>query len=369
MIYNFCRSKPHNLSSPPIKFLKSLRRLKLTLAVRLVGAVLLAFTGSIQAALVITTANQTGAVPLTPTWTAATNSLIAGILPSVASGNFSQYTGANANNLTRPGIPLTINAYSSSQATNLEVCGNDGTAGSLLVYTLPSSTFGHDVTNITVYGGLQDNGRDSQAYTVYYSTVAHPGSFTLLAQVNYSPFGVPGGTASANQVIIKDSSGAAIARSVAALQFDFTSPTSENGSVGYTAITVQGMTATNLVLPPIMITTSNQNSGSSFTPTWPIETDSLIAGQSPSSIGSGNFSYEAGVTGIGALTDGTFGWVDTKASYATCGSSAGQSVTYYLNGATLTNIVVYSGWPDQNRDGQFYNILIPPWRLRRRSFR
>jgi len=105
------------------------------------------------------------------------------------------------------------------------------------------------------------------------------------------------------------------------------------------------------------VTTANQNSGSSFTPTWPIETGSLIAGQSPTSVGSGNFTYEPGVAGVGALTDGTFGLVDDKSSYATCGSSAGQSVTYFLNGATLTNIVVYSGWPDQNRDGQFFNLL------------
>ena len=127
--------------------------------------------------------------------------------------------------------------------------------------------------------------------------------------------------------------------------------------VGYTAITVQGTAATNLAVPPIVITTSNQNSGGSFTPTWTIETDSLIAGQFPSGVGSGNFTYETGVAGVGAPTDGTFGAVDNKASYATCGSLAGQSVTYYVNGATLTNIVVYSGWPDQNRDGQFYNIL------------
>ena len=314
------------------------------------------FANSVPAQITVAGSDQMGPVPLTPTWSAAANSLIAGRTPTVVSGNFSQYTGANVNNLTMPGISLTINAYSSVQATNLEVCGDDGSAGSLLVYALPVSSYGYDLTNITVFGGWQDNGRDSQAYTVYYSTVANPGNFNLLTTVNYSPLGVPAGTGSANRVIINDASGGKIARSVAALKFDFTTPPSENGSVGYTAITVQGGVATNLVVPPILITTSNQFSGGSFTPTWPIESDSLIAGQSPSSVGGGNFSYEAGVTGIGALTDGTFGAADNRASYATCGSLAGQSVTYYLNGATLTNIVVYSGWPDQNRDGQFYNI-------------
>ncbi len=104
----------------------------------------------------ITGTNQTGAVPFTPTWTRASGSSISGLAPTVANGNFGEYTGANANNLTKPGIPLTIYAYSSIQATNLEGCGNDGTAGLLLVYTLPASTYGYNITNITVYGGWQE---------------------------------------------------------------------------------------------------------------------------------------------------------------------------------------------------------------------
>ncbi len=62
------------------------------------------------------------------------------------------------------------------------------------------------------------------------------------------------------------------------------------------------------------------------------------------------------MAGVSALTDGTFGAVDDKASYATCGNLAGHSVTYAIGGATIADIVVYSGWPDQNRDGQFYDI-------------
>ena len=196
-----------------------------------------------SAQLTVTGADHTGSVPLNPTWTMAAGSLISGLLPTVASGNFGEYTGANSRNLTKPGIPLTIYSYTSPLATNLEVCGNDGTAGSLLVYTLPASTFGYNLTNITVYGGWQDNGRDSQEFTVYYSTIANPGTFILLTQVNYSPTGVPGNTASVNRVVINDLSGAAIAKNVAALKFDFTAPASENGAVGYTAITVAGTPA------------------------------------------------------------------------------------------------------------------------------
>ena len=164
---------------------------KWNLATGLVSLALLSFVTSAPAQLNVTGTDLVGSVPLTPPWARASGSLISGLVPTAATGNFGEYTGANANNLTKPGIPLTIYSYSSPQATNLEVCGNDGVAGSLLVYTLPASTYGYDLTNITVYGGWQDNGRDSQAYTVYYSTVADPGSFILLTQVNYSPSGVP----------------------------------------------------------------------------------------------------------------------------------------------------------------------------------
>jgi len=319
-------------------------------------AFLVLFLHSASSQIVVTGTKQTGSVPLTPTWVRASGSLISGLAPTAASGNFGEYTGANAANLTKPGIPLTIYSYGSPQATNLEVCGNDGKAGALLVYRLPPSTCGYDLTNITVYGGWQDNGRDSQEYTVSYSTAANPCCFILLTQVNYSPSEVPGGTASANRVIINDASGAAIARSVATLKFDFTTPPSENSAVGYTAITVQGIAATNLTVPPIVITTSNQNRGVSFMPPWTIETNSLIAGQLPGAFGVGNFTIAPGATGLAALTDGTFGDVGNFTNYATCGSNAGQSVTYFVNGAALTNIVVYSGSQDSSRDGQFYNI-------------
>jgi len=330
---------------PPSPILESLTFLALIFLV-----------SSAHSQLTVTGTNQFGAVPFTPTWVGASNSLIAGLVPTVADGNFGEYTGANATNLTKPGIPLTIYAVGSPQVTNLELCGNDGTAGALLVYTLPASPYGFDLTNITVNGGWQDNGRDSQAYTVSYSTVANPGSFVTLIQVNYSPTGVPNGTGSAEQVMITDPSGTPIARSVAALKFDFTTPPSENSAVGYTAITAQGTAATSVGTPSIVITTLNESSGVSFIPAWTIETNSLIAGQLPGDFGAGNFTIVPGTTGLGALSDGTFGDVGNLADYAMGGTNAGQSVTYFINGATLTNIVVYSGWMDNTRDGQFFNV-------------
>src|SRR5690606_34728592 len=131
-------------------------------------------------------------------------------------------------------------------------CGNGAGAGSELIYTLPASAYGYDVTNITVIGGWQDNGRDAQAYTVFYSTAEDPEFFHWLASVDYNP-PVPPGIASGTQVTLSDSAGQPIAANVAALQFDFTSPGVENGYAGYGAIYVQGHVSTNVITPPPLV--------------------------------------------------------------------------------------------------------------------
>lgn len=331
-------------------------RLKRAIPGLLLLAACLTFASSAWATLIVSANSQLGTPPFTPAWTAANNSLISGLVPTTANGNFGEYTTGTANHLTVPGMPLTINPYANSSSSNLEVCGNDGTAGSLLVYTLPASADGYNLTNITVYGGWQDGGRDAQDYTVYYSTAEAPSLFFQLTNVSYVPSN-PGGIGCANRVTISDSTGAAMATNVAAVEFNFTTPTSasENGAAGYTAITVQGTPSTSLGELPFVATTSNQNSSVSFTPTWNIETNSLIAGEAPST-GAGNFTAAAGTAGISVLTDGAFGPVGSLASYATCGSLAGQTITYALGAAMITNIVVYSGWTNQNHDGQFFNI-------------
>ncbi len=196
---------------------------------------------SASASLVISSINIQGSLPLTPGWKPAQGSLIAGMTPSTASGNFSEEaSGRSVNSLTAGGS-LTIGQIpNNTTSTNYVTCGNGSGAGSLVIYTLPASANGYAVTNITVYGGWKDNGRDQQAYTVSYSTVASPASFSELGSVNYNP-SVPSGTASATRTIFSDSAGSLIASNVAAIKFDFTTPESENGYCGYGAITVQGM--------------------------------------------------------------------------------------------------------------------------------
>jgi hypothetical protein len=140
----------------------------------------------------------------------------------------------------------------STCSTNYVTCGNgtgpDGSsAGSTVIYTLPASINGYNLTNITVYGGWQDNGRDQQAYTVYYSTVSAPTNFNSLTSVNFEPT-VPGSTPSATRVTLTSTTGI-LATNVAGVKFDFTNPSSENGYCGYAAITVSG---TLSAVPPLV---------------------------------------------------------------------------------------------------------------------
>ena len=333
---------------------------------------LLALVSSASATLTVTTDNQQGSAnvyPFTPSWTPAANSLILNSNPVVAVGNFAfELTTRNVNTLTAGGS-LTIDKVtgnaddsigSPTTCTNYVTCGNGNGAGSLLVYALPTSAAnGYNLTNITVYGGWADNGRDGQAYTVLYSTKARPNDFIYLTTVNYNP-SVPANTASANREIINDSVSGVIAANVAAVEFVFNFPLSENGTVGYGAITVQGTAAPSVVSPVISITTSNESGASPFTPDWTVETPSLIAGMVPTTL-VGDLTLE-GSGGAPVLTDGILGNSGDITGFATCGGRSnptpGQTVIYTLtnspNGSDVTNIVVYSGWGNGDRDGQYY---------------
>ncbi|MBC8096761.1 MAG: hypothetical protein H7Y43_13210 [Akkermansiaceae bacterium] len=345
--------------------MKNLLNPKRIIAASLACLTLLSFVSSATAALTVTTANQIGTAntyPFTPTWGVDTNtSLIAGLVPSAVAGNFSlEVAGRDVNTLTvNTNLTIAILQPSTSCSSNYVTCGNGGGAGSLIVYTLPASANGYNLTNITVFGGWANNGRDAQAFTVLYSTVANPANFLHLTTVNYNP-SIPGNTASATREIINDSLGGLIAANVAAVKFVFNFPSVENGYVGYSAITVGGTAAGSVVSPVVAITTSNQNNPGAFTPTWTPETPNLIAGLAPSTA-SGNFMLEAS-GGTSILTDGVLGTSGDVAGFATCGArnDSGNSLIYTLtnvvNGSDVTNIVLYSGWGNNARDGQYYTL-------------
>ena len=197
----------------------------------------------------ITTTNQTGSGSggFTPSWSVVTNgSLIAGKVPDSATGNFNlePYWGNRSVNSLTAGGSLTITRLSNTTSTNYVTCGNNYGAGSSVVYSLTGSSTGYDVTNIVVYGGWGDYGRDQQAYCVYCSTVSAPSNFISLASVNYNP-AIAANLQSATRVTLASSVGA-LAKNVAALKFDFSSPASENGYCGYAAIAVFGRVSSSL---------------------------------------------------------------------------------------------------------------------------
>jgi hypothetical protein len=154
-----------------------------------------------------------------------------------------EITGRNVNALTAGGgLGLTEIAggtgYPITSSTNYVTCGNSSGAGALLIYSLAGSATGYNLSNIVVYGGWADNGRDQQAYTVSYSTMLAPTNFIALTSVNLNPSD-SANAQSATRVTLFSATGV-LATNVAAVKFDFISPTSENGYCGYAGITMFG---------------------------------------------------------------------------------------------------------------------------------
>ena len=196
---------------------------------------------------VITTyAGQTGlgyGFPLTPSWTLDSASLIRGQSPAGTNGNYnleSQWGTRSVSSLTAGGsLTLASGGSSLTCSSNYVTCGNGSSAGSWVIYSLTNlSASGYSLTNVAVYGGWADAGRDQQAYVVSYSTISAPSNFIALATVNYNPANASN-THSVTRAMLSPANGF-LAANVAALKFDFTSPASENGYCGYAQLQLFG---------------------------------------------------------------------------------------------------------------------------------
>ena len=349
--------------------MKTERKIKPKIAASLLLSALLVFVSSAPAALVITGTTTNNGGTAIPDWPVASDSLIAGMLPSsVGAGGFAQdYGGGTYGTIAglpalTDGVLAHMGAGASAYGGQYATCGYNNGSGAYVIYTLPAAANGYNITNITTYTTWGDNAICQQEYAVSYSTVDNPTSFILLTFVNYAPAGSGG---MANQVALTDSLGGAIAANVAAIKFDFTWPLSSYGVNAYDEITVEGTPAATLTPQPVVITTSNINDASPFDPstTWTVETPSLIAGMAPSSLtGNPALGNGAGGGGTAVLTDGALGTTGDSTTTASLGSGGGacSSLTYTLtnsaNGSDLTNIVTYSAWGDYGRDGQYYNV-------------
>lgn len=348
-----------------------LNPMKSKIAAGLALAALVSVANSALAGLSVATANSSGTAnvwPFTPSFTVNTNgSLIAGAVPISTAGNFNLESPTNgARNVSSVTVntDLTLSKTffaptSGTTSSNYVTCGNGSGAGWMITYALPAAANGYNLTNITLFGGWADNGRDALAFTVLYATAASPTNFIVLTNVQYNP-SVPANTPSANRAILSDDAGGTIAANVAALQFIFAVPTVENGYAGVAAITAFGTQAPSVVAPALQVNTTTETGASPFTPTFTPETPNLIATMAPSS-SAGNFTLESS-GGTPVLTDGAMGVSGAVTTFATCGGggSSGSSLVYTLtnivNGTDVTNIVVYSGWGDGGRDGQYYTV-------------
>jgi len=316
-----------------------------------------------------------GVGTFTPGWAVVTNqSLIAGMLPSTTSGNFSlEASGRSVNILTAgdAGALTKITGPSGyTSSTNYVTCGNGGGAGAAIIYTLSGATNGYDVTNITVYGGWADSGRDQQAYTVSYSSVASPSTFVPLAVVNNNP-SIGGGIQSATRVSLRSATGA-LATNVAAVKFDFTSPASENGYCGYNQITIFGAaSATALATNAPSVISIPQFATSSSAFDGALKVNLIRAGQpSLSSVSASHGPSIPAAFTTGGLNDGSAA-ANANYTYYAISESVGNlpvTITFNLNtnsatggsaiGYNVKNVQAITGWSDSNLANQQFQLLF-----------
>jgi hypothetical protein len=309
-----------------------------------------------------------------PGWVVVTNnSLIAGQSPSSAVGNFSlEEPGRSVLSLTagdNGALAVIAGTAGNTSSTNYVTCGNGGGAGSSIIYALAGSTNGYNLTNITVYGGWADNGRDQQAYTVYYSTVLAPTNFFPLTSVSFTPAIGPG-IQSATRVSLESAIGS-LATNVAAVKFDFATPGSENGYCGYDQITLFGSAATSVTIasnpppPAIVQTTQYGSSASAFD--GAIAVNLIRAGQS--SLSSVSVSHGPSISTLfttGGLNDGSASANANLTYYGNDDPTGGNlpvTVTFILNtniaaGYNVNRIQTITGWTDSNLANLSFQLLL-----------
>ena len=217
------------------------RRLRIAGCYLLIALVAGNIAGEIAfGAVSVVVTNQTGSGSglFAPSWNFAAGSLIAGTMPStVGSGNFIQESAGGVAVLTDGAFGSISNGLTGSHPS-FATCGPNG--GTSVTYLLPgSATNGYDITNIVVYGGWNDSGRDQQGYTVSYSTAATPAVFIPLTTVNYNP-SISSGVQSASRVTIASSTTSPLAINVALVKFDFSTVSVENGYTGYAELQIFG---------------------------------------------------------------------------------------------------------------------------------
>ena len=135
--------------------------------------------------------------------------------------------GATVGNLTDGLFPTSPDSSTGS----LCISGGDVT------YTLDTSvnTLGYDLSNIGIFSGWNDDGRDGINVTVSYATVSAPMTFVNITTATQDD----GATKFENANITEGVSPFVLATGVKSIRFTFNSP--ENGGAGYKELDVIGV--------------------------------------------------------------------------------------------------------------------------------
>ncbi|RYD67244.1 MAG: DUF642 domain-containing protein, partial [Verrucomicrobiaceae bacterium] len=278
-----------------------------------------------------------GNTTFTPSWKlAADDSVIGGMLPTSSAGNFSlNGNGKTVAALTTP-RSLAISPISGSENSfNYLSGGNGNGAGSSVVYTLPANANGHTLTKIMVHGGWVDAGRDQQAYTVSYSKVATPNTFVTLRSVNNNPSN-PSGVQSTTRATLTASSGV-LATNVAAVKFDFTTPTSENGWAGYAQLAVYG--APTMAAPTNLIATPGD---AQATLAWTASPGAASYNVKRSTVSGGSYTTVGNVSSTNFVNSGLTN--GTRYYYVVTALNGGEETAISSQVTVTPNPEGYQGW-------------------------
>jgi len=224
-------------------------------------------------------------------------------------------------------------------------------AGATVTFTLDTSgahSAGYDITALDSYGLWNDSGRDDQSYTIAYSTVATPATFTPLATVYNHTVGAAKSTHSR----VVDSTGI-LALHVAAIQITFGAQ--ENGNAGYSEF---------VLTDTLPVVTANE---SNTTNVWTLPAGSnLLHDASPSSPPPASAHGVTTSSSWSTLTNGQLGPLSGDL-LACVGPNNEQSVVFPLDlavntkGYDLSSLDFYGAWQDSGRDNLDFSVSYSTW--------
>lgn len=191
--------------------------ISLTSRITLSVAVVFISSAAALAIPVVNTASSAGAFPVS-----AVDVLngLTGVVTGTALGG-QEGTSSNVNILTNGAFGIAGNPLHLAETVSI---GNNTTI--TYNFNLTNANQGFTITEVDVFSGWRDSGRDRQDYSVLYSTIAAPGVFIPVATVaGFNPSPSPSGAS-----FITDTTGT-LATGVASLRFVFGNQ--ENGFVGY----------------------------------------------------------------------------------------------------------------------------------------